>query len=94
MPPFFDPDRRLLSGDKLQHLVGGLGVGLGASLVVAWPLVLAVVFVVGAIFELGQWDAVRGTSFLGQPGYGFGPLDLAADVLGGVAAVLLWSVLT
>ena len=90
---FFDPDRRVFSADKLGHLIGGCGAALVVLPFVSWPLALGIVAVVGAIFELGQWDGVRGTPYLGQPGYGFGLLDLTADLVGALVAILLVVVL-
>lgn len=86
---FFDPDRRIFSRDKLQHLGGGFAVGF----VLAWlePAARAVLdtAAVGFVFEVGQWDAARGTPYLGQVGYGFGLLDWAAVLLGGAAGAAL-----
>ena len=96
-----DPDTNWRSTDKVEHLVGGFAIGVGALLAGA-SLVgsLAVVLFVGGAFELGQVDTARnpnvcyreGTSFgplLGRPGFGFGVLDLGADLAGGLLAVVV-----
>lgn len=87
--PFLDPDRRWFSADKWLHLVGAALTCAALVLVGTQPLrAFAYTVVAGAIFELGQWDALRGTEYLGRPGYGFGLLDLAADALGALVAML------
>jgi len=81
--------------------MGGFVLGLASLLAGASPLgSLAVVLFVGGAFELGQVDTARnpnvcyreGTTFgplLGRPGFGFGVLDLGADLAGGLLAVVV-----
>lgn len=92
---FFDPDRRLFSKDKVQHFAGAAFIMLLALVVVPFveallppPLrALALIFVIAATFEAGQWDAVRGTEYLGRPGYGFGLLDLVVGMVGALVVL-------
>lgn len=89
MRRFFDPDRRILSRDKLFHAVGGFLTFVFLNFFTTWGWALVLTVLAGAIFELGQWDASRGTALEGQAGYGFGVLDLGADTLGAIFAVIL-----
>lgn len=89
MPRFFDPDRRIVSRDKLFHAVGGFFVFVALNLVTAPLTAFVFTLLLGATFELGQWDASRGTAQAGQAGYGFGLLDLAADLVGALFALVL-----
>ena len=86
---FLDPDTRILAIDKLEHLGFGFAMAvfllLGLSIPPVWTF-LAVVSVGGA-FELGQWDIAHSLGRAGEPGFGFGLLDLAADALGAAIAI-------
>lgn len=84
---FLDPDRRVFSRDKFQHFGGGLVVGFLLAWLEAPGRALLDTTAVGFIFEVGQWDAARGTPYAGQVGYGFGLLDWAAVILGGFCGV-------
>lgn len=93
-----DPDRCWTCSDSRQHFAGGAVLDVGLHVlpkhwVKGWgdtPVRrVAVVTIVGAIFEAGQYDAVRGTPNAGQRGYGFGLKDLGCDLLGAVAGELL-----
>lgn len=99
---FFDPDVRWQTSDKVEHLVGGIGIAFLVALILLLPhnvaLVLLVILV-GAAFELGQWDIARDVPELHTiptdktspflPGYGFGLLDLLADFLGGILYLIV-----
>jgi hypothetical protein len=50
---------------------------------------LVLVAVVGASYEVLQLYEARQTGRLGQEGYGFGPLDLAADMAGALTVEAL-----
>lgn len=89
---FFDRDRSFFTRDKLQHAAGGalvatvsLALGWGP----AWSAVFA--FVIGATYELGQWDNARSV-FVGRfpTGHGFGLLDLLADMLGAAVPIAIY----
>lgn len=88
---FFDPDRRWLSRDKIQHAV--LSALLCALLsVFLGPLwALGATIWTGIVWEIAQWDSARTAGMLGQPGYGFGLRDLAADVIGALIILALLS---
>ena len=104
-----DPDRNWRSPDKRRHVL--LFWFVTGVLTWFWPPIDAAViaFLLGCALEAGQWDAVRDYQLgyinrdgdyvpaLGQPGYGFGLLDLAANTVGIVAwlatyALLWWVV--
>lgn len=88
---FFDPDRRWFSRDKLQHAVlsGLLCALLSVFFGPLWAL--GATIWTGVVWELAQWDSARSSGMLGQPGYGFGLRDLAADVVGALFALILLS---
>ena len=97
LPPLFDPDTRVLSPATLQHFAG-LGIGLFVFLDLFYPSAqaFAIAVLVGFAWELAQWDTCRGLPICHEgeqlsapfkPGFGWGPLDFAADVLG---AGLAW----
>ncbi len=97
---FFDPDRNWKSWDKAEHAAAGLLICALLTLFVSHWIALGVTIALGAAFELGQYDTARSTYVeyehgdidrtyeiaLGNEGYGFGLLDLAADTAG----ALLW----
>lgn len=96
--PILDPDRDWRSPHTRQHLLGCLI----ACLLLSWilpPLVAAaIVLALGLGLELGQWDIARGTPQLHEggdparpflPGFGFGLMDLAADLAGTLIALAL-----
>lgn len=88
---FFDPDRRWFSRDKLQHAVlsGLLCALLSVFFGPLWAL--GATIWTGVVWELAQWDGARSAGMLGQPGYGFGLRDLAANVAGALLALVLLS---
>lgn len=84
----FDPDRVLIAPDKAQHLASGallanlmLAIGLSPLQTLAWSLAI------GATYEMGQLDIAHSLGVAGTPGYGFGLLDLAMDMLGAAIPV-------
>lgn len=89
MSKFFDPDRRIFSKDKFQHAGVSLVIFLGLSFLAPLWLALVLTIVIGAVFEAGQWDAVRRTQYEGQVGYGFGLYDLGADTVGAFVGLAL-----
>lgn len=96
-----DPDRKLFTPDKLQHVIGGFALGIlfsvfGPGCGNAMLLTLAIALA----FEIGQYDAARslpcskktpGPGFL--PGFGIGLLDLAVTLAGGLAGIALYGLL-
>lgn len=93
--PFFDPDRRVFSKDKAQHAALGAAIVLVALALGFSPLwSFIALLALGVTYELGQWDVARHfyrTRLI--PGFGFGLLDLAADLAGGAAGYLIWRAL-
>lgn len=90
-----DPDRNLRSWDKVEHAAFGfvlccLFTFALSPLAAFWWTVWS-----GAIYEAGQTDVAyslrdgSGRRYAGQPGYGFGLLDLACDVAGAALWLLL-----
>lgn len=99
---YLDPDTRVFSRDKFEHFGGCLGFTLILLFIgFSPPAALLLTMLVGAVFELGQVDTARnlsvmtrdGRPLLGQPGFGFGLLDLAWDIVGALVAIGIWSVL-
>lgn len=89
--PFFDPDTKIWSIDKLEHFLG-VALLTWVGCVFLPNVTAAIVAVCGAaLFELGQWDSVRTTAptKLGTPGYGFGLLDLVAGAAGAGSIVVV-----
>ena len=86
---WFDPDRTIVGGDKLQHLVGGFLVCAAVDAfksrgeAVAWTAAL------GFAYEAGQADVAHSQGLLGRAGFGIGLLDLACDLVGAAAYVAL-----
>lgn len=89
MTKFFDPDRRIFSKDKFQHAGVSLIIFIVLSFIMPLWQALLWTIAIGAIFEAGQWDAARGTPYLGQVGYGFGLYDLGADTVGALVGLVL-----
>jgi uncharacterized protein YfiM (DUF2279 family) len=82
---WLDPDRCLTCADTWAHAGAGAGVSLGTQLVLPRAGVvrrLLIVLAIGAAWECGQASA---TTQRGR-GYGFGLKDLAADLVGALAA--------
>lgn len=90
---YLDPDRQWRTLATLLHAVFGLLLGF-VLLLFGETLVrtLLVVLLVGAAFEVGQTDTVDDLApeKLGKPGYGFGVMDLLADLAGALLAIGLW----
>lgn len=95
---FLDPDNCWTCADSRMHFAGGAVLDFGINaLPYRWRKGwgdkaikrVAVVTIAGAIFEAGQYDAVRGTPNAGHRGYGFGLKDLGCDFLGAVAGEVL-----
>lgn len=90
-----DPDTKILAFDKLQHFASGF---IGAALLslrygFAETMILALLF--GIVYEFGQTDIAYsikdagGNRYVGRPGFGFGLVDLAADVAGALFYFIL-----
>lgn len=104
-----DPDTDWRSLATLQHFaacvfLGGLFLGLMPYLlwlVMAEPTgaALLLVFWTASVYEAGQTDTAyslrdgAGRRYAGQPGYGFGLMDLAAGMIGAIVGVLLYGAL-
>jgi hypothetical protein len=104
--PFFDPDKTVFALDKFEHF--GAMLALAFLLLFfgfGWLATLFVILLVAGAFEIGQWDIGRQVPAFHddpaagslvrpfKPGYGFGLLDLASGVAGGVVAVLVHALL-
>jgi hypothetical protein len=92
-----DPDRDWRSWSTIEHfLVGLILCCLFDSALPTWGAVLATIWT-GAVYEAGQTDIAyslrdsSGRRYAGQPGYGFGLMDLAADVAGAITWVIVLS---
>ena len=89
---WLDPDRCITCPDKVQHFVAGVGLDLLARgpwvarpyRDHAWKRV-AITAVVAASWEMLEALDARRQGKAGQPGYGFGPLDLVTTVAGAAA---------
>jgi hypothetical protein len=99
---FLDPDTCWTCTDSFEHAAGGLLLTSGLQLVprhwrTGWADTpgrrIVTVTVVGAVFELGQWDAARHTANAGQRGYGFGLKDLGCDLLGALVGEVVTGLL-
>ena len=77
-----DPDTRLFSGDKLQHAAAFFVLAMLASTFLTPLPNLVLMLWTGVIYEAGQTDVAVSLHRTGQVGYGFGLLDLAADMVG------------
>jgi len=93
-----DPDYCWTCLDSRQHFAAGVVLDIAARGPYvakdwnnkAWKRVLLVAGV-GATYEVMQYYEARQTGHLGQPGYGFGPKDLALDVAGAITTELfIW----
>lgn len=82
-----DPDRRWFSKDKWQHFAGGVALGFVAAWFESPYRALFDTTALGFTFEVGQYDAARGTPYLGQVGYGFGVIDWIAVIVGGFVGI-------
>jgi len=94
---FLDPNAQVFTLKEAEHFVIFL-VGAYLFGILFPPLaILVAAVVVGAAFELGQFDIARQVPVFQKappakgflPGYGFSPLDVGADFAGAVVAVLL-----
>ncbi len=107
---FFDPDRNWKSWDKLTHLLGSLVVCAIATLHFRWLDAALITVALGIALELGQWQTAHNENVyydapgsrgldevvrpLGHVGFGFGLLDLAADIVGALLWVAIITVAT
>ena len=89
--PFFDPDRDLWQTDKLEHFAGVALLTLALSFVFPNVVAAGVAILAALTFELGQWDVLRTAAphLIGEPGYGFGVLDLIVGAAGAVSVVII-----
>lgn len=90
-----DPQKRIRQ-DTVQHYVSGLILcGLAHLLGYSFTDSVLIVGYVGIAYEAGQTDALYSSKspLLGSEGFGFGLLDLAADVAGAMSYVALRLVL-
>lgn len=92
---FFDPDRQFFTMDKLQHAAFGAGITLVALALGFGPLwSFLAVLALGITYELGQWDVARHFMSRMHPGFGFGLLDLLADLIGGAIPIAVYCYLS
>ena len=95
---YLDPDRCVTCVDKREHFAGGMALDVLARgpwiarsfRDQAWKRV-AITTVVATSWELIEMFQDRKDGKAGRPGYGFGPLDVAATVAGSVATEVLTS---
>jgi hypothetical protein len=95
---YLDPDRCFTCVDKREHFTGGVALDVLARgpwiarsfRDQAWKRV-AITTVVATSWELIEMFQDRKDGKAGRPGYGFGPLDVAATVAGSVATEVLTS---
>lgn len=92
-----DPDTCWTCSDSKQHFASGFVIDAGLHLFPNWSLVnkpwkrVAVVAVIGAIYEAGQTDISYHQGVLGQPGYGFSLKDEALNIGGAIASeIVVW----
>lgn len=94
-----DPDLNLRSADKYQHAAAGFALCVLLDALFTCSTALALVAYAAVVFEAGQLDTAyslrdgSGRRYAGQPGFGFGLLDIAFGVAGallycGLRAVL------
>lgn len=95
----FDPDW-VWNADQWQHMAAGAALVVlmrGPYITESWRESfwgrVGLVAVIGAAYEGLQLFEASQTGMLGQPGYGFGPLDLIADVAGALVVEGIWSLL-
>jgi len=88
---WLDPDRDLRSFDKVEHFAGGFAICCLFSFFLSPIAALWWTSWTAAIYEAGQTDTAHslrdssGRRYAGQPGYGFGLVDLAVGILGAIA---------
>jgi len=86
-----DPDHDLRSFDKVEHFAGGFAICGLFSFFLSPIAALWWTSWTAAIYEAGQTDTAYslrdggGRRYAGQPGYGFGLVDLAVGILGAIA---------
>jgi hypothetical protein len=86
---WLDPDRCITCPDKLQHLVGGVGLDVlsrGPWVTKsfrdrAWKRIV-ITAVVATSWEMIEAAEAHREGKAGRPGYGFGPVDVVATVAG------------
>ena len=82
--------------DKMEHAAAGAAVGLvvrGPWFAESWRdhawKRVGWVAVLGATYEYFQYLEHKAMGRLGNPGFGFSPLDIGADVAGAIALELV-----
>lgn len=82
---WLDTDRRLNARDKKLHFLAGL---LGCAFLDLCGAqdgdAVLLTIAGGAVYEAGQADIAQSEGLIGEPGYGFGLIDLGADTLGAI----------
>ena len=91
-----DPDRNWRSWATLQHYLSGfLLCGIFARFL-STGHALALVAWTSLVYEVGQLDVAYnikdagGRRYAGRPGFGIGPMDLLADMLGALTWIGAW----
>ena len=95
---WLDPDNRWDS-DQIDHMIAGALVNVavrGPYIAYNWRNTVAKrmawVLVLGTIYEIKDLYEHDRMNWLGNPGAGFGLLDLVADVTGAaIAEVIIWA---
>lgn len=94
-----DPDMNLRSADKYQHAAAGFALSVLLNVLFSCSTALAIVAYTAVVYEAGQTDTAyslkdgSGRRYAGQPGFGFGLLDIAFGIAGALLFCLIRGVL-
>lgn len=95
---FLDPDTKWRSWATLQHYLSGFLLCGIFDAFLATGHAVALVAWTGLVYEVGQLDVAYnlkdadGQRYAGRPGYGIGPMDFLADMLGALTWVVVCQV--
>ena len=82
----FDPDRRWLASDKIQHAAACFALCLLFDTVLLTRDAFLITVWTAGVWEAAATDVACSVRRLGTPGFGFGLIDLAF----GIAGAGLW----